>query len=158
MDRCQRKSKLAFLVMLGILSGLVGAGLGFAEAGTFDHRLLGKWSRVTDVVAEGITLRPDGTFQILNLSYYRNFRTVWRNVTVGKYKVEGDKITFYDRKISTTSKAGVVRYTLGEYEMLKEQERTHRVNERLEDRTLTFKVMDPDTVMFGDEEFKSDKK
>jgi len=158
MDRCQRKSKLAFLVMSGILSGLVGAGLGFAEAGTFDHRVLGKWSRGTDGVAEGITLRPDGTFQILNLSYYRTFRTVWRNVTVGKYKVEGDKITFYDRKISTTSKAGVVRYILGEYEMLKEQERTQRVNEPLEDLTLTFKVMDPDTVMFGDEEFKPDKK
>ena len=157
MKQNRKKSALAFLMMSGILLGLFAVGRGIADTGKTDKRLLGKWSRVTDVVAEGITLQPDGTFQILDISYYRMFHTVWRNVTVGHYRVEGDKIIFYNQKISTTSKAGIVKYTVGDYEVLKEQEKTHRVNEAIKDQTLIFKIIDPDKVMFNDGEFKRDK-
>jgi len=157
MKQNRKKLTLAFLIMSGILSGLFAAGRGIADTAKTDKRLLGKWSRVTDVVAEGVTLQPDGTFQILNISYYRMFHTVWRNVTVGHYRVKGDKIIFYNQKISTTSKAGIVKYTAGDYEVLKEQEKTHRVNEPTKDRTLDFKIIEPDKVMFNDEEFKRNK-
>ena len=157
MKQNRKKSTLAFLMLSGILLGLFAVGRGIADIGKTDKRFLGKWSRVTDIVAEGITLQPDGTFQILDISYYRSFRTVWRNVTVGHYRVEDDKIIFYDQKISTTSKAGIVKYTMGDYEVLKEQEKTHRVNEPIKDRTLTFKIIDPDKVIFNDGEFKRDK-
>ena len=145
---------LAFLVTVGMLLVLVAAGRGTADTGRTDERLLGKWARVTDVVAEGITLRPDGTFEIRDISYYRMFHTVWRNVTVGHYRVEGDKIIFYDQKISTTSKAGVVQYTMGDYEILKEQEKVNRVNEPIKDEARAFKIVGPDKVIFGDAEFK----